>query len=156
LHHNIYVIEKLVKVMFHGKIREIFLTVMLFSFSAIILSSYYNFDLNQKSSAFAQTPDPLTDPGSGPIPEDNTSNIANGPIPEDNSTSFVPPDITSTDNQTDTFLPSDINSTAENNATSQVVSNPPAVPEFGSLAWMIITISIIGVLVISRGYRFQF
>ena len=142
--------------MIQEKTRKIFFTVMLFSLSAIILSSYSNFDLNQKSIAFAQTPDPLTDPGSGPIPEDNSTNIGNGPIPEDNSTSFTTPDITGAENRTDTALPSDINFTADNNATSQVTSNPPAVPEFGPLAGMIITISVIGVIVASKKFRLQF
>lgn len=135
---------------------KIFFTVMLFSLSAIILSSYSNFDLNQKSSAFAQTPDPLADPGSGPIPEDNSTYIGNGPIPEDNSTSFTAPDITSPENRTDTALPGDINFTADNNATSQVTSSSPAIPEFGPLAGMIITISVIGVIVASKKFRLYF
>ena len=141
--------------MLQEKTRKIFFTVMLFSLSAIISSSYSNFDLNQKSNAFAQTSDPFTDPGAGPIPEDNSTYIGNGPIPEDNSTSFTTPDITSPVNQTDTALPGDINFPVDNNTTSQV-TNPPAIPEFGSLAGMIITISVIGVIVASRKFRLHF
>ena len=139
--------------MSQGRIKKIFFTVMLFSLSAIILSSYSNCDLNQKSNAFAQTSDPLADPGSGPIPEDNsTSNLGTGPIPEDNSTSFTTPDISSPENRTDTPLPGEINSTVDN-TIPQVTSNPPAVPEFGPLAGMIITISIMGVIVATKKFR---
>ncbi len=128
--------------MFQVKTRKIVFTVLLFSLSAIILSSYSNFDLNQKSIAFAQTdpsaqtPDPTADLGAGPIPENNSTDMGNGPIPEDNSTSSMPvdnstsfttPDISGPENQTDTALPGEINSTVDN-TIPQVTSSPPATP----------------------------
>ena len=130
--------------MLHEKSRKIFFTILLFSLSAIILSSCSNFYSNQKSSAFAQTYDPSTDPGAGPIPEDNSTYIASGPIPEDNSTSFTTPDMTSPENQTNTILQSDINATG-GSTTSQ-----GTIPEFGSLTGMIVTISVIGVIVATK------
>lgn len=138
------------------KTRKILFTILLFSLSAIISSSYSNFDLNQKSSAFAQTPDPSTDPGAGPIPEDNSTNIGNGPIPEDNSTnnSISPPGLSDFDNLTSSGSPSEV-ITIDNNATSQG-SSTSAVPEFGSLATMIITISVIGIIVASKKVRLYF
>ncbi|MDE1769174.1 MAG: hypothetical protein KGI28_01295 [Thaumarchaeota archaeon] len=160
--------------MVQGKTKKILLTMLLFSLSAIISSSYSSFDLNQKFNAFAQapsdpsaqTPDPSTqdpdstaDLGAGPIPEDNsTDNLGADPIPEDNSTSLTPPDISSPDitnpeNQTDTTLPGDINSTVDNTIPQGTTSSSSAVPEFGPLAGMIITISVIGVIVASRKFR---
>ena len=151
--------------MFQVKARKIFFAILLFSLSTIISSSYSNFDSNQKSIAFAQTPgspvpeNTYTDPGAGPIPEDNsTDNIGNGPIPEDNPTSLdnsTNPGLPDFGNLTSTGAPIDV-TTIDNNATSQSSSSSSTVPEFGSLAGMIITISIIGIIVASKKFRLHF
>ena len=56
---------------------------MVFGVAVIFVLSFNAFDVQSKSSAFAQT---SFDPYPGPIPEDNSTNPTIGPIPEDNGT----------------------------------------------------------------------
>lgn len=160
--------------MLEGKANKILFMMLLFSLSTVISSSYDNMDLNKNQNAFAQTsgphnsradPVPENDytPGNGPIPEDNSTDIGNGPIPEDNSAStnnsLNPPGMSDFDSLTNSGLPDDVNSIV-NNATNQVNStgfspalqgttqtNPPSVPEFGSLAPIILVIAISSMII---------
>ncbi len=57
--------------------------ILVFGVAVIFVLSFNAFDVQSKSSAFAQT---SFDPYPGPIPEDNSTNPTIGPIPEDNGT----------------------------------------------------------------------
>ena len=105
---------------------KILSTVLLFILLATISFSYNT--TNQKSDAFAQGADTAGDLGSGPIPEDNSTDLGTGVIPEDNSTNPLgEPNI-------------------DNVTGSQAPTSTPAIPEFGSLAPIILVIAISSII----------
>ena len=145
------------------KSKKIFFVMMLFSLSAVILFSYDNIDLGQKSNAFAQTTNPSTgrgtnpvpenayaDIGNGPIPEDNSTYIGNGPIPEDNSVN--PPVWPGSDNLTNANLPNDTSSVDNTTSQEQTQTNTPSIPEFGPLASVILIIAISSAILFRRKF----
>ena len=170
-----------------GKTGKILFTILLFSLSAMISSSF-NVDESQKSIVFAQSPgsfanravDPVPEndySGNGPIPEDNSTDVITGPIPEDNSIGNGGGAFTGTsgnqglsdfNNLTNTGLPADVASIV-NNATNQgtgtgfspasqgtTQTNPPSVPEFGSIASIVLVVSIISIVMLSARTKLRF
>jgi predicted secreted protein with PEFG-CTERM motif len=129
--------------------KNLVLPILVTSLSSFFLTYYIDYTINHV--AFAQD----YGASSGPVPQDNMTNGNNGtdtgpgPIPQDNSTGI---DSINNGNPPDLGLPADNMSTYGTMTTS----GNNTVPEFGSIAILVLVISIISIVVISSKSRLGF